>query len=111
MRAFFRKRLFGGLLLAGLGAFSPVAPLLGRAAEPPPLIPREVLFGNPEIIGVSLSPDGRRIAYLAPDQGVLNLGVRDLDGDAPPAGLNPTAQPPPTGSVLDRRWALFDFQP
>ena len=49
----------------------------------PPLIPREVLFGNPEIIGVSLSPDGRRIAYLAPDQGVLNLWVQDLDGDAP----------------------------
>ena len=49
----------------------------------PTLIPREVLFGNPEIIGVSLSPDGRRIAYLAPDQGVLNLWVQDLDGDAP----------------------------
>ena len=48
----------------------------------PPLIPREVLFGNPEIIGVSLSPDGRRISYLAPDQGVLNLWVQELDGDA-----------------------------
>ena len=58
----------------------------GRSAEvgaAPPLIPRQVLFGNPEIIGVSLSPDGRRISYLAPDQGVLNLWVQDLDGDAP----------------------------
>ena len=58
----------------------------GRSAEvgaSPPLIPRKVLFGNPEIIGVSLSPDGRRISYLAPDQGVLNLWVQDLDGDAP----------------------------
>ena len=58
----------------------------GRSAEvgaSPPLIPRQVLFGNPEIIGVSLSPDGRRISYLAPDQGVLNLWVQDLDGDAP----------------------------
>ena len=98
MRAFFRKRLFGGLLLAGLGAFSPVAPLLGRAAEPPPLIPREVLFGNPEIIGVSLSPDGRRIAYLAPDQGVLNLGVRDLDGDAPPRVLTQQRSRPQRGA-------------
>ena len=49
----------------------------------PPLIPRVVLFGNPEIIGVSLSPDGRRISYLAPDEGVLNLWVQELDGDAP----------------------------
>ena len=58
----------------------------GRSAEvgaSPPLIPRQVLFGNPEIIGVSLSPDGRRISYLAPDRGVLNLWVQDLDGDAP----------------------------
>ena len=51
--------------------------------ELPPLIPREVLFGNPEIMSVNLSPDGRWIAYLAPDQGVLNLWVRDLDGQAP----------------------------
>ncbi len=98
MRSLFRKGLFGGLLLAGLGFFSPVAPLLGRAAEPPPLIPREVLFGNPEIIGVSLSPDGRRIAYLAPDQGVLNLWVRDLDGDAPPRVLTQQRSRPQRGA-------------
>ena len=47
------------------------------AAEVPPLIPREVLFGNPEIAGVDLSPDGAKIAYLAPYQGVMNLWVRD----------------------------------
>ncbi|QNI56633.1 dipeptidyl aminopeptidase/peptidase S9 prolyl oligopeptidase [Synechococcus sp. BIOS-E4-1] len=54
-----------------------------HACPTPPLIPREVLFGNPEIIGVSLSPDGRRISYLAPKEGVLNLWVQELDGDAP----------------------------
>ena len=50
----------------------------------PPLIPREVLFGNPEIVGVDLSPDGTRISYLAPYQGVLNLWVRDLAGSEEP---------------------------
>ena len=50
----------------------------------PPLIPREVLFGNPEIVGVDLSPDGTRISYLAPYQGVLNLWVRDLAGREEP---------------------------
>ena len=49
----------------------------------PPLIPREVLFGNPEVISVSLSPDGRRISCLAPDKGVLNLWVQMLEGDRP----------------------------
>ena len=56
-------------------------PVAGSAL--PQLIPREVLFGNPEIISVSLSPDGRWISYLAPDKGVLNVWVQELDGDRP----------------------------
>ena len=39
------------------------------------LIPREVLFGNPERTSPKISPDGRRIAYLAPVAGVLNVWV------------------------------------
>ncbi len=41
----------------------------------PPLIPRDVLFGNPEKALPLLSPDGRRLAYLAPVDGVLNVWV------------------------------------
>jgi dipeptidyl aminopeptidase/acylaminoacyl peptidase len=44
----------------------------------PPLIPREVLFGNPEKASPELSPDGTRLAYLAPHEGVLNVWVRTL---------------------------------
>ena len=40
-----------------------------------PLIPREVLFGNPEKARPLLSPDGERLAYLAPRDGVLNVWV------------------------------------
>ena len=48
-----------------------------------PLVPREILFGNPERTGPSLSPDGRRLAWLAPDEGVLNVWLGDVDlGDA-----------------------------
>ena len=32
-----------------------------------PLIPREILFGNPEKASPKLSPDGKFLAYLAPD--------------------------------------------
>jgi dipeptidyl aminopeptidase/acylaminoacyl peptidase len=44
-----------------------------------PLIPRELLFGNPEKTSAKLSHDGSKLAYLAPDaQNVLNVWVRDL---------------------------------
>ncbi|HSV73944.1 MAG TPA: S9 family peptidase [Chthonomonadales bacterium] len=46
-----------------------------------PLIPRETLFGNPERLSVRLSPDGQRLAYIAPHEGVLNVWVRTLGGD------------------------------
>lgn len=42
------------------------------------LIPRSVLFGNPERTAPEISPDGSQLAYLAPDQGVLNVWVRTL---------------------------------
>lgn len=44
------------------------------------LIPRTVLFGNPERIGPQLSPDGSLIAYIAPVDSVLNLWVMNSDG-------------------------------
>jgi dipeptidyl aminopeptidase/acylaminoacyl peptidase len=43
-----------------------------------PLIPRELLFGNPDRIAPELSPDGGRLAYIAPDEGVLNVWVRTV---------------------------------
>jgi len=42
------------------------------------LIPRDVLFGNPEYAGPALSPDGTRLAFLRPDRGVLNVFVREV---------------------------------
>ena len=44
----------------------------------PELIPLEVLFGNPERTQPSLSKDGKKIAFLAPDEGVLNVFVADV---------------------------------
>jgi dipeptidyl aminopeptidase/acylaminoacyl peptidase len=43
-----------------------------------PLIPRSVIFGNPERALPQISPDGKMLAYLAPDQGVLNIWVQTL---------------------------------
>ena len=44
-----------------------------------PLIPRDVLFGNPERVSPSLSPDGSRLGFIAPDEGVLNVWVGPAD--------------------------------
>ena len=43
-----------------------------------PLIPRAVLFGNPDRFNPALSPEGDRLAYVAPDAGVPNLWVRTV---------------------------------
>src|SRR5271165_6253527 len=44
----------------------------------PPLIPRELLFGYPERVSPRISPDGKRLAYLAPSDGMLSVWVRTI---------------------------------
>ena len=39
------------------------------------LIPRDLLFGNPDKITTRISPDGSMISFLAPLNGVLNIWV------------------------------------
>jgi len=39
------------------------------------LIPRKILFGNPVKTSAQISPDGKRLAYLAPVNNVLNVWV------------------------------------
>jgi dipeptidyl aminopeptidase/acylaminoacyl peptidase len=49
------------------------------------LIPREVLFGNPERVSPRLSPDGTRLAWIAPEDGVLNVWVAPV---SPQSGVD-----------------------
>ena len=37
-----------------------------------PLIPRKLLFGNPERTQARLSPDGAYLSWLAPKDDILN---------------------------------------
>lgn len=54
-------------------------------AEPTPdnaktgLIPRKVLFDNPDKAGPQISPDGKHLSFLAPVDGVLNVWVAPID--------------------------------
>jgi len=44
----------------------------------PALVPREVLFGNPDKVQPRISPDGARLAYVGPLDGVLNVWVGEV---------------------------------
>jgi dipeptidyl aminopeptidase/acylaminoacyl peptidase len=70
--------------LATLVVFCAVLPALARTGQParsllPPLIDRELFFGNPEISGATLSPDGRYIAFLKPYKDTRNVWVKKTD--------------------------------
>jgi dipeptidyl aminopeptidase/acylaminoacyl peptidase len=45
----------------------------------PPLIPRQILFGNPDRAWPQISPDGAKLAYLAPVEGLMNVLVAYRD--------------------------------
>ena len=45
------------------------------------LIPRRVLFGNPERVSPRISPDGTLLAWIAPHEGVLNVWVAPAGAD------------------------------
>ncbi len=49
------------------------------------IIPREVLFGNPEKASPQISPDGKMMAYRAPVNDVMNVWVKTIgeDNDKP----------------------------
>src|SRR5579864_304036 len=52
------------------------------AAELPPLIPRAILFGNPEKSSPQISPNGKYLAYVAPDaKDVQQVWVRTIGKD------------------------------
>ncbi|HJR08180.1 MAG TPA: S9 family peptidase [Pyrinomonadaceae bacterium] len=74
-----RTSLTTGFLLCALSfIFLSGATALAQKGLPP-LIDREVLFGNPEITGAQISPDGKFIAFRKPHKGTLNIWVKRAD--------------------------------
>src|ERR1700689_3898755 len=77
------KQMFKALLCLALGASS----LTGQNAQDtqsssagyPPLIYRELIFGNPEISGAQLSPDGKYLAFQKPWKDTRNIYVKGVD--------------------------------
>ena len=59
------------------GALAPLVLSYADTSEPQ-LIPREVIFGNPDKTSPQISPEGTRMAYLAPVKNVLNVWVKTI---------------------------------
>lgn len=48
-------------------------------AQLPPLIDREIMFGNPEYAGAQISPDGKYISFVKPYKDTMNVWVKGFD--------------------------------
>jgi dipeptidyl aminopeptidase/acylaminoacyl peptidase len=68
------KRFILGLIV--LGFFSSFLSAQKKLSSP--IIPRDVLFGNPERADPQISPDGTQLGYVAPVNGVLNVWIRTI---------------------------------
>lgn len=75
------KTLFKALMCLVLAASALSAQDKGKQASTglPPLIDRELLFGNPEIAGGQLSPDGKYLAFEKPWKDTRNVYVKGVD--------------------------------
>ncbi|HEV7509601.1 MAG TPA: S9 family peptidase [Thermoanaerobaculia bacterium] len=81
-----RKRRASGVVagkiftwaFCGLLAFAAAA-WAQQPSELPPLLDRKLFFGDPEIIGGQLSPDGKFIAFIKPLDGTRNVWVKRIE--------------------------------
>lgn len=48
-------------------------------AQEVPLLDRELFYGNPEISGGQLSPDGKWISFMKQYEGIMNIWVKKVD--------------------------------
>lgn len=79
-RSAWRAALRPAVWTLALGvAFAAPAPLVAQTASPAPLIDRELFFGNPEISGAQISPDGKYITFLKPYKETRNIWVKGVN--------------------------------
>ncbi len=51
----------------------------GSKSEIPELIPRSVLYGNPNVTRARIDPKGEYLAFLKPRNGVQNIWIQPLE--------------------------------
>ena len=76
----------------------------------PPIIDRELIFGNPEIAAPQLSPDGKYLAFLKPWKDTRNVYVKGVDEPFSAARLLTTEAKRPVAGYFwthDSKYILF----
>src|SRR5215469_4423171 len=76
----------------------------------PPLIDRQLLFGDPEIAGAQLSPDGKYLAFIKPWNGTRNVWVKTTEEPFSAARLLTAETRRPIGGFLwsrDAKYVLY----
>src|SRR5262245_6039718 len=75
------SRIVCSILLAAVALTIPALAqqASNKSTGQPPLIDRELFFGNPEIAGAQISPDGKFIAFLKPYKDTRNIWVKRVE--------------------------------
>jgi dipeptidyl aminopeptidase/acylaminoacyl peptidase len=120
MKKFFQPILCLALLVSMLSAQEKtkkapghgVKPAAAKAAESglPPIIDRELIFGNPEIAAAELSPNGKYIAFLKPWKDTRNVYVKGVDEPFSAARLLTTETKRPVAGYFwtwDSKYILY----
>ncbi len=79
-------------------------------AQLPPMIDREIFFGDPEISGAQISPDGKFITFVKPFNNVRNIWVKSFNEPFENARpLTADTKRPVTGYFwsVDSKYVLF----
>lgn len=79
MKEMFKRCL---VFVCGLALLAVNVSALAQTAAPatkPPVLDRELFFGDPEVSGALLSPDGQFIAFIKPYKGTRNIWVKKYD--------------------------------
>ncbi|RME20605.1 MAG: S9 family peptidase, partial [Deltaproteobacteria bacterium] len=67
------------VIAGGCAGAQKVAPAVPDSSGLPPLIDRNLFFGDPEISGAQVSPDGKMISFIKPYRGARNIWVKAID--------------------------------
>ena len=77
------RTVYTSVLLLGLSLAATVTgaenPVADRLDKMPPLIDRDIFFGDPQVSGAQLSPDGKWISFRKPYLGVMNVWVKAVE--------------------------------
>ena len=87
-----------------------IATANGDKSTAPPLIDRDIIFGNPEIAAAQLSPDGKYISFLKPWKDTRNVYVKTVDEPFSSARLLTTETKRPVAGYFwtrDSKYILY----